>query len=172
MNATLLKTVTCGALNYALGIVFGAGCFSIFALAMSTHAQTAGVSGLADLSFAKTAWGILVVFSLACTFGNLIFLVPGIVHATIIALLSTRLIRHSSPAVAGLAALLGAVIFPAWVVLLANPLQKLWPVISGLAAISSAAASVLSLRIVRQIFPPTPNSPALPPPLPANDRNT
>ena len=73
-------------------------------------------------------------------------------------------------AVAGLAALLGAVIFPAWLALLANPLQKLWPVISGLAAISSAAASVLSLRIVRQIFPPTSTSPALPPPLPANDR--
>ena len=166
MNATLQKTVACGALNYVIGIVSGAVCFCIFAIAMSTYARTAGVPGLSDVSFAKTVWGIVVVFCLACLFGTLVFLVPGIVHATIIALLSTRLIRHSDPAVAAVAAQLGAVIFPAWVVVLANPLQKLWPVISCIAAISCAVASILSLRIVRRTFPPTPMSLGVPPPLP------
>ena len=171
MTATLQKTVTCGALNYAIAIVSGAVCFCIFTVALSIYARTAGVSGLSDVSFAKTVWGMVVVFSLVCVFGTLVFLVPGVIHATIVALLSTRLIRHSDLAVAGLAALLGAVIFPAWVFVVANPLQKLWPVISCIAAISCAVASVLSLRIVRRTFPPTSTSLVGPPPLPANDRN-
>lgn len=167
MNTTLQNTITFGALNYAIGILLGAGCFSAFAGGMSIYARQTGAWPLPNASFVEsvsgTVWGIVVVFALACIFGTVIFLVPGVVHATVVALLSTRLMRHSDLAVSVLAALLGSVIFPVWLFLYSNPLQKEWPLVSGIAAISCATAAILSLRIVRRTFPPTS---VVPPPLP------
>lgn len=167
MQAETQKVISFTVLNSIITILLGACCFSAFAAFIGIYGRQTGAWDLPPVSFAESILGALsglfIVFSLACVFGTLIFIVPGIIQSVLLALASIRLTSYPRFMLSALAALLGSVIFPLWLFLYPNPLQKEWPMISGIAALACAVAASISHSIVSRRFA---SRYLTPPPLP------
>jgi len=161
MNAMFQRILILGGLNVSIGIGVGAACFS----AWSIYAR-------ASEGFVRSVGGALVLFPLACLFGALIFIVPGILHGAIVGCLSLHIARHSYLLVGVTSALLASALFPSWLFLVHSPLREGWVLIACISAISAATAGILSIYFVRRYSHiEEPRTAITPPPLPANDRN-
>ena len=89
------------------------------------------------------------MFPLAVVFGALVFWLPGLIFSFVTSSMMSYSGRFSSIITPIVALTLGLVLFPAWVVLLDNPLGKGWHLIMGIGGLSALLASVFTQKIIK-----------------------